>query len=248
MSTEKTAEELAFESGYDDDTPVAQVVESEQIVEPEEKQAENPEEPQEIKVEQKETPKEHSDLESRLRKMEGRYGQLNSDIKAVLKTLKGPDGEIKIPTGKKMEALKSDFPEMADALEEQLTLVKGGAPAVNVEEIIGTVRDALEEQIKADVLTYREELKIAVKFPDWEDTVQTTEFSTWLSAQDSEMKKLAESDKAKDAIRLLTMYNERKKGRPDQNLKDNISPTRGARKQSGKAANSEEEAFLRAFS
>ena len=126
----------------------------------------------------------------------------------------------------KWEQLKSDFPEWAEAMEgyvgaqlASLQVPQGLRP----EEVAIFVRQQIDAT-KAEMNRLVEEAKIEGKYEDWRDVVNTSDFASWYAVQKPEIKALAESNNARDAIKMLDMFHEAK-ARPA----DAIRQERGAR-------------------
>ena len=152
----------------------------------------------------------------RLRNAEGHIGGLGSQLKqqqqvAAQVAARGGDAptasEIRDAhhSPAKMEALKKDYPEFADAMESALN-----------ERLSG-----LEQQLKAqlqqpaqqpngvsheEIHRLRSEMAVEVRHPGWQDRVQTPEFTGWLNRQPREVQMLAASESPQDAIRLLDLH------------------------------------------
>jgi hypothetical protein len=109
----------------------------------------------------------------------------------------------------KWEQLKQDFPEWAGAMEEyvaaQLGSVRGQPTGLTPEQVAGYVQQQVA-QTKAEMARALEEARVEGKYEDWRTTVATPEFMNWFNAQPSNIRVLAESNHAKDAIRMLDMY------------------------------------------
>ena len=153
----------------------------------------------------------------RLRNAEGHIGGLGSQLKqqqqvAAQVTAKGGDApsasEIRDAqqSPAKMDALKKDYPEFADAMESALN-----------ERL-----SALEQQLKAaqqpaqqpngvsheEIQRLRSEMAVEVRHPGWQERVQTPEFTGWLQRQPREVQMLAASESPQDAVRLLDLHSE----------------------------------------
>lgn len=111
------------------------------------------------------------------------------------------------------ESLKSDFPEWGEAMEEYVNArLQGMQPGqgVSPEQIADFVNSQVSNS-KAELARAIEEAKIEGRHESWREEVQTQEFGAWLSAQAPEVQRLAESERSRDAIRMLDMYAEAKK-------------------------------------
>jgi hypothetical protein len=172
-------------------------------------------------------------LEQRLRKSEGTLGNLNSTLKTVqdenakLKTAleqrattaasggAAPTAAaVAAAAGKseKWEALKAEFPEWAEAVEERLGTQAGQQQApVDLDalrkqigdELAGSLTTKLTEEISASIQAATEERLVNVAHRGWKDTVKTPAFTQWMQAQTPEVQALGSSPVAEDAIALL---------------------------------------------
>jgi len=114
----------------------------------------------------------------------------------------------------KWEQLKSDFPEWAGAMEEYVASKLGGIAkqqnaGLTSQQVEALVAERVN-QTKAEVARQLEEARIEGKHDDWRSTVNTPEFAAWYSAQPPEIRSLADSTSAKDAIRMLDLYSDAK--------------------------------------
>lgn len=114
----------------------------------------------------------------------------------------------------KWEQLKDDFPEWAGAMEEyvasQLGSVRSQNNMLTPEQVAGYVQQQVE-QTKSEMRQAIEEARVDGKYENWKDTVNTLEFTQWFTVQSPETRSLANSDSARDAIRMLDMFHETKK-------------------------------------
>jgi hypothetical protein len=67
------------------------------------------------------------------------------------------------------------------------------------------------DQTKVEMRQAIEEARVDGKYENWKDTVNTLEFTQWFTVQSPEIRSLANSDSARDAIRMLDMFHETKK-------------------------------------
>lgn len=110
----------------------------------------------------------------------------------------------------KWEKLKQEFPDWADGLQELVSMsMQGAQPGVNPEELRQQFLAELA-QTKQDLTTQFEMAKIEEKYEDWTDQVRTNEFRNWMQMQPPEIQSLAQSEKARDALRMLDLYNQAK--------------------------------------
>ena len=137
----------------------------------------------------------------------------------------------------KWEQLKSDFPEWAEAMEGYVgaQLANLQAPqGLKPEEVAIFVRQQIEAS-QAQMGRLLEEAKIEGKYEDWRGVVNTSDFASWYAVQKPEVKALAESNNAKDAIKMLDLFHEAK-ARPAEAIRQErgarlaaaAAPTRGA--------------------
>ena len=106
----------------------------------------------------------------------------------------------------KWEQLKQDFPEWAGAMEEYVgSKLSDMQPGVRATDIV--------EYVQQQLATERETMKVALeearvegKYENWRDTVNTSDFAAWYALQPNEIKNLADSPAARDAIRMLDLF------------------------------------------
>jgi uncharacterized protein YhaN len=114
----------------------------------------------------------------------------------------------------KWEQLKQDFPEWAGAMEEyvasQLGSVRPQNDMLTPEQVTGYVQQQVE-QTKSEMRQALEEARIEGKYENWRELVNTLEFTQWYAVQPTEIRALADSTAARDAIRMLDMFHETKK-------------------------------------
>lgn len=128
----------------------------------------------------------------------------------------------------KWEQLKSDFPEWAGAMEEYVAAKLGGiqpqqgqsldprAVAMFVQQQVAQARSEMGRQM--------EEARIEGKYDNWRETVNSTDFVQWFSVQPPDVRALADSPQARDAIRMLDMFSQAK-----SRSAEGIRQERGAR-------------------
>ena len=127
----------------------------------------------------------------------------------------------------KWEQLKQDFPEWAGAMEEyvasQLGSVKPQGSNLDPQAVAQFVHQQVA-QTKAEMGRLLEEARIEGKYDNWRDVVNTTEFAQWFTVQPPEVRALADSAAARDAIRMLDMFHQAKSRTASE-----IKQERGAR-------------------
>ncbi len=153
----------------------------------------------------------------RLRNAEGHIGGLGSQLKqqqqvAAQVAAKGGDApsasEIRDAhqSPAKMEALKKDYPEFADAMESALNERLG-----SLEQQLKQAQQQPQQPTgvsQEEIQRLRAEMAVEVRHPGWQDRVQTPEFTGWLNRQPREVQMLAASESPQDAVRLLDLHAE----------------------------------------
>jgi hypothetical protein len=123
----------------------------------------------------------------------------------------------------KWSALKADFPEWADATQEY---VEASLAGLTPQQTAGLTPEQVEARIEQRVqaaLQQAEHEKVADRHEDWQATVKTPEFQTWYRAQDQNTQALAQSPKARDAIRMLDLFQRAKEAPADRVAEDRTS-------------------------
>lgn len=127
----------------------------------------------------------------------------------------------------KWEQLKQDFPEWAGAMEEyvasKLGAVQPNGNNLDPQAVAAFVHQQVA-QTKAEMGRLLEEARIEGKYENWRDVVNTTEFAQWFTVQPPEVRALADSAAARDAIRMLDMFHQAKSRTASE-----IKQERGAR-------------------
>lgn len=152
----------------------------------------------------------------RLRNAEGHIGGLGSQLKQQVQaaqqvTAKGGEapsaGEIRAAQAnpEKMDALKRDYPEFADAMESALNERLSALE----QRLAAQPQQAQQPAVSHDeIARLRSEMAVEIRHPGWQDRVQTPEFVGWLQRQPREVQMLAASDSPQDAVRLLDLHGE----------------------------------------
>lgn len=194
-------------------------------------------------------------LPDRLRNIEGHIGGITSTLKAAAtaaKEVKSEGGEAPTKTeitlaaasSAKWKQLKEDFPDWAEAMDERFAeiakVIPKPAPPVDVAalqtQIGGALTQTFEQRVSAAEAradAARELARVDLKHDGWEETVNTPEFKTWFETQAPDVKALADSPKAKDAIRMLDLYQgaraaalkaQQKKQQNEERLRNAVTP------------------------
>ena len=111
------------------------------------------------------------------------------------------------------EALKSEFPEVAKALDARLRSEAQQREAdrqrqAQLEQQIAELQSAVEpmqQQAEAQQLA-REEEALTQRHPDWREVVATPEFAEWLERQPERLRVLVQSTDAAEAAALVDLY------------------------------------------
>jgi len=113
----------------------------------------------------------------------------------------------------KWEQLKEDFPEWAGAMEEYVASKLGSVQSqqgLDPQQVAAFVQQQVD-QTKVEMRQAIEEARVDGKYENWKDTVNTLEFTQWFTVQSPETRALANSDSARDAIRMLDLFHDTKK-------------------------------------
>lgn len=198
-------------------------------------------------------------ISDRIRNIEGHIGGLASQVKSFVNASKAvakagveTPSQAQIETAaqssEKWKAIKEDYPDWAEALEERLAEEKRAAPVdlegfqKKVDESVGSLNSTLRAELRR-----AHETIVEIKHPDWRKDVNTNEFKNWFNGQTNEMKALAASESAVDAIKLLDVYkSSTKKSKQDkeQRLRSAVTPQGSAAKPN---SINDDDAFERGF-
>lgn len=100
----------------------------------------------------------------------------------------------------KMKTLMSDFPEIAEALQEELD-ARLGEVRSEVKQVFDPLKQEREEKEKITA-----ESAVKEVFPDFVEVVNSKEFVDWFQKQPAAVRSLAASDDPADAIAMLEYY------------------------------------------
>lgn len=199
-------------------------------------------------------------IPSQVQKLSGHVGVALDQIRGLTtKATKAAEAAgAESPTDKQVQAalanpeawkqLREDFPEWAGPVEAELTALrkeigKRQAPQVDTAAIERRTAEAVDEA--------EERAFVRLKHPTWKKDVKTPEFQKWFSSQANEVKALAGSKMADDAIRLLDSFKEHQtkatetKQKNERRLERAVAPKGGTPPAS--TAISDDEAFTRGF-
>lgn len=163
-------------------------------------------------------------LQSQLRNLNGHIGGLTSEQKRLREMMSAAQTAAQsadvaptqnqinqaITNPEKWDALKSDFPEWGEATEAYVDArLAGLAPAGQDSKAIAELVSSEIEKAKGGIYLEAAKASIDAVFPNWEDTVKSTEFQDWRAKQSNEVQALAASDHVRDAVKMLKLYTDR---------------------------------------
>lgn len=157
-----------------------------------------------------------SEAQGRVAAMQREMAEAKTAAKAVDSAPTAAQIAAASKSTEKWGALKSDFPEWADATEEY---VKASIAGLTPHQSAGLTPEQVEQRINERVqaaLQETEHEKVSDAHGGWQATVKTNEFQTWFRAQDTTTQALAASVKARDAIRMLDLFQRAKAAPADQ--------------------------------
>lgn len=133
-------------------------------------------------------------LNQRLRNLEGKVGGWTDKLDKALAGAKAEAGTAAAPSEaqiaaakqstEKFDALKEEFPEWAEALEERLGVfeaaLKGsGQEQPDVDQVRSEVLSEVDVRVSQAVSEARELGRLDARHPDWEQTINSEEFVAW---------------------------------------------------------------------
>ena len=162
-------------------------------------------------------------MEQRLKQTESRIGAMQNKLSAAEKAAQAAPPaptkeEIEVAAKEKesWETLKEDFPEWAEVVETRFAKTKTDfeerQKALEQSQLLSSrvinqkiidLTDTMEKTREKTMLTF--------KHPDWESTIQSPEYATWLKTQTPEVQQKTSSKFAKDAISVLDEFSKIKK-------------------------------------
>ena len=217
---------------------------------------------------------------TRLRNVEGSIGGMKQKLdtfSAAAKTAETKGAEAPnaqqlqdaAKSSEKLKALKAEFPEWGEALEETRDQVLSQIPKFNEVEYKQRISNLekqaknaeqravnAEQQAVRNAFLARQMSRLDATYPEWETTIRSDEYKGWLSKQPQEIQVLTQSENATDALRVLDAYVAHsgstdltaQKGRQSntKRLETAVTPTHG-RTQTRSQPKTEHELFLEAF-
>lgn len=214
--------------------------------------------------------------DSQLRNLAGHIGGINSKLSNLMDARNtaqesGVEKADEAPTdrqigeafksGEKLEALREDFPEWAEAIEESMNSVLS---RVKVPSSSGGEKSF--EELRAELNSARQQIEsfestipLYVRHPTWRQDVNEPGYRNWLAVQPPETQAKHFSDNVEDAIALLDQYKAFREQASEPNtpaenpgrqtnrrLESAVTPTDG-RSVNRPGRKSEHEEFLEAF-
>lgn len=151
-------------------------------------------------------------LGDRLRKLEGKFGGMNSEMQRMKSSEKSADRQgIDRPDSKTIAAAMNDeesYKAMAEEFPEYTALLD--AQNVHIDARYSELDSKLtknDEEMQA-LRESNAEMRVELAHPKWQDTAKTDEFKSWLNAQDEETVALAAASNPAAAITLFDKYAE----------------------------------------
>lgn len=137
--------------------------------------------------------KANAQLLHHVKSTEGRVAAMQREAQIARQAAKAADdaptsGQIAAASKnpEKWEALKQDFPEWSEAMEEYVSAKLATQPrtesAVSAQQIAGYVQQQVA-QTRAEMQKAFEESRVEDRHGDWKQTVQTQEFVSWFQMQ-----------------------------------------------------------------
>lgn len=123
-----------------------------------------------------------------------------------------------VKDSEKWKQLKSDYPDWAEAMEEQFGDVRAqlaSAKPIDTAKLRGEIEGNIFKSLGSRDAAIRAEARqmavLDVYHPDWETTVASKEFLEWQKTIPAELYALRKSPKASDAKKLIDAYAEHAK-------------------------------------
>ena len=152
-------------------------------------------------------------MAARLKQAESRIGGITNRLHEAEAKKKEADAA---PTQEEIDAaaeseelldeLKAEFPVWGSVFDQHQARVE------NLNEKVDKLTEALGNNGNSGLpdeklSRMREELRVEIKHPDWENTVHSDEYRTWFSSQPAAVQEKANSVLSKDAIEVLDSFN-----------------------------------------
>ena len=208
-SNEQAADEAAS-ADTDDNEPAA--AETQATGEQTEVAQEQPAQEDDVAKKLADAEKRAKDLEQRLKSDLGRQSALQRKVQELQAQLEaGPKTQkSERDYTAKMKQLMADFPEIAEAVQEELDS-RLAAIKDEVQSVVTPIRAKEQEQELVSA-----ETKVKEVYPDFVATVNSPEFVEWYRKQPAAVQSLAGSKDPQDAIAMLDYFTGGKRGAPPQ--------------------------------
>lgn len=177
--------------------------------------------------------------EQRIRKMEGKYGELNGrqgDVLSQIEKLQAQIQDLKNSGGvprssssgpspdrvaeimasgatesEKYKLFKEEYPDWGEAIQEEMAMKLAGiASTIDNGNYEGQIA-AVKSELVEMFQSQMMEAQLDMRHEGWREEINSPVFHKWLQAQDEETQGLVHSPNVKDAMRLLNSYDESKK-------------------------------------
>jgi hypothetical protein len=125
-----------------------------------------------------------SELSGLVKSSIGRVGSLQSTVDKLVKAPTQAQVAAAIGSSAKWDALKKDFPDFAEAVEERVAAV-AATPGVDPAAILEEAKSFAAEQVSTTHIKTAKTLANLVE-PDWETVGKSNEFHAWLETQPAE--------------------------------------------------------------
>lgn len=205
------------------------------------------EDPAEDPAEETELQKMEAFFKEKIRKLDGKIGELNSKVKKaadpepVPKTLAETVAE-----GESFKAMASEFPEYTETMTEQASAIDSIVTAKTED-----IRKEAERQVEEI-----QDMFVSSQHRNWKETLNTTEFTAWFKTQDESVTGLFESSQPNDVVFVLDKYKEFNDNKESEvkavnksktRLEENAPPTQ-SKTSTPQRAEDPDEAFNNGFS
>lgn len=197
---------------------------------------------------------------NRVNRIEGSLGGLQSHVKQLASTPKPASDQAPAPqglTGEKWKRMQEEFPEIAEAMAEQLPNLMGGQTQINPDELASKVH----EQVRAELEQKREAEafeEIEEAHQGWSESLRTEQGQAWLKTlPQHELQEFMTTKRASKVIRYLDRFAEHQKqqqqaasvqSRRDAAARNAVTPQGGAKAGGVRREVDEDAAFEAGFS
>lgn len=130
-----------------------------------------------------------NELKELVKSSVGRVGSLQSALDKMQKHAEAPTAAAVAQAAKssaKWEAMKKDFPDFAEAVEEYSAGLVASNPSIKPEELLAQSKEFAESRASEVHIRNAKALATLVE-PDWEKTVTSEEFQKWLGKQSADV-------------------------------------------------------------